>query len=114
MSPMRKRLRGLQCLLALVALPITCLLCLGIYFLPPVQALVGWRVDNWVTAMRRSLASEEQVLFVPRNKRAAEPIVQATCANSSPSAPVGHPLPQPLRMPRPLSISATASTTIPK
>jgi hypothetical protein len=72
---MRKR----GCFLALIALPITCLLCLGIYFLPPVHARLGWRVDNWITGLRRSLAPQGQVVFVPQEQsKEVDAIVQAT------------------------------------
>lgn len=71
------RKRGL--LIPLLALPAACLLCLGVYFLPPVQARLGWRVDNWVTDLRRSLALEGQVVFVPQEQNdQIEAIVQAT------------------------------------
>jgi len=67
------------CLMALIAFPTACLLCLGVYFLPPVQARLGWRVDNWVAELRRSLAPEGQVVFVPKEQsQQVEAIVQAT------------------------------------
>jgi hypothetical protein len=98
---MRKRGR----LLALVVLPLTCLLCVGVYYLPPVQSRLGWRVDNWVTALRRSLAPQGQVVFVPQEQdEQVDAIVQATLQallQPSPTALAGSSAQNPTATPSP-------------
>jgi tetratricopeptide (TPR) repeat protein len=71
------RRRG--CLSGLLAIPAIILLSLGIYFLPPVHSRLGWRVENWTADLRRALAPESQVVFVPQEQNEQlDAIVQAT------------------------------------
>lgn len=67
------------------------LCCLGsslVYFLPPVNQRLAWRVDNARVGLERLLNPPEQVLFVPAQGSTpglVETLVQLTLAASSPT-----------------------------
>lgn len=109
-------MRKQGCLISLIALPTTCLLCVGVYFLPPVQARLGWRVDNWLADLRRSLAPEGQVVFVPKEQNEqVEAIVQATLQallQSSPTTGADMPAQNPIANLTPTALPGEPTATL--
>ncbi len=109
-------MRKQGCLISLIALPTTCLLCVGVYFLPPVQARLGWRVDNWLADLRRSLAPEGQVVFVPKEQNEqVEALVQATLQallQSSPTTGADMPVQNPIANLTPTALPGEPTATL--
>jgi len=50
---------------ALIGIPLILLLCILLYFLPPVRDAISWRVDEWVLRAKYRLNPPQEVVFVP-------------------------------------------------
>ncbi|NLG71528.1 MAG: tetratricopeptide repeat protein [Chloroflexi bacterium] len=118
---MRKRFL----ILALLAIPLFCLLAVIVYNLPPVHSRLAWRVQSLITQIRYTINPPEQVVFVPQEGSArddfnarVEAIVQATLAAAFPTVtptplqteetgpvPTATPTPQPTPLPGQMMLS---------
>jgi len=65
-------------LLIAVSLVICVLLAVGLYFLPPIQSRLSWRVDNLRTQIQYWLNPPDQVVFVPAQMTPVTDIPTAT------------------------------------
>lgn len=68
----------------LVGIPLLCLACVVLYFLPPIQSRLAWRVDSLRVRIQRSLNPPQEAVFVPEEMVNA--IVQATLQALTPAA----------------------------
>jgi len=50
---------------ALIGIPLILLLCILLYFIPPVRNAISWRVDEWVLRAKYRLNPPQEVIFVP-------------------------------------------------
>jgi tetratricopeptide (TPR) repeat protein len=100
----------------LAGIPLLCL-CAGlIYFLPPVNQRLAWRVDNLRIQVRRALNPPEQVVFVPQEQQdQIAAVVEATLRALTPSPfPTATPtLPGPTETPQPSATATLEPTAIP-
>jgi hypothetical protein len=93
-------------LLALILIPVICLLAGFTFYLPPVHDRLGWRLEDLRTKIKYALHPPEKVVFVPQEK--VDEIVRATLAALPPSlTPTQLPLPT-LPAPEPTQPGATA------
>ena len=53
-------------LLFLLAIPLACLLTIGIYFLPPVHSRLAWRLDELLLRIRYTLNPPGEAVFIPQ------------------------------------------------
>ncbi len=88
---------------SLLGIPLLCLACILLYFLPPIQSRLAWRVDSLRVRLQRALNPPAEAVFVPQEM--VDAIVQATLQALTPSA-VADPTYTPTRP------AATASPTI--
>jgi len=100
--------------LILIAVPLLCLLSIGVYFLPPVHERLAWRVDNLRAQVRYWLNPPEQVVFVPQGAITPTPEqTPRTPSNTSTLPPSSTPTltPSDTATPAPTSRGPTATTT---
>lgn len=105
---MRKRL------LILLGLPLACLLLTGLYFLPPVNARLAWRVEELSLRVGYLLNPPARAVFVPTERGLAEPQVtvirQASPTNTPDPAPAE---PGPSETPAPTASPAPSASPTP-
>lgn len=81
----------------IIAIPVLCLLAIGVYNLPPVHAALAWRVEDLQARIKYAINPPEQAVFVPQeiSQPAATPtppppmletMVAATLAALTPTA----------------------------
>jgi tetratricopeptide (TPR) repeat protein len=68
----------------LIAIPVLCLCLVAVYYLPPVNERLAWRVDNLRADIKYALNPPEEAVFVPQEQVA--PIVEATMQALTPTA----------------------------
>lgn len=100
----------------LAGLPLVCLCAVLVYFLPPVNQRLAWRVDNLRLQVRRALNPPEQVVFVPQEQQdQIAAVVEATlnALTPSPTVPPVSTLPGPTETPSPTATPTSQPTAIP-
>ena len=98
-------------IILLAGLPLICLCAILVYFLPPVNQRLAWRVENLRVQVRRALNPPEQVVFVPQEQQdQIAAVVEATlrALTPSPTITVG-----PTQTPSPTAVSEATPTPQP-
>ena len=102
-------------LLAIIALPLVCLLSIGVFSLPPVESRLAPRLDELRTRIVYALNPPEEAVFIPQEQGNEE--VQATLNSPSPtpsSSPTTTPTPVgPTNTPLPSPTATITSTPLP-
>lgn len=70
-------------LLAILAVPVCCLLAYGVYRLPPVYDRLAPRISGWYAEIKYALNPPEESIFIPESQ--VDAIVQATLKALTPS-----------------------------
>src|SRR5512143_3497002 len=93
------------------AIPISLVLLIGIYFVPPVHDRLAWRLDSLRTQIRYLIKPPDEAVFLPTQQSAIQTIVSGTmyAAIQTPSAPAQTSTPKP----GPTSIPTVTSTPLP-
>jgi len=100
-------------IILLVASPILCLLAVVLYFYPPVNESLAWRLDSFKASIVYALDPPEQVVFVPQGGPQGTPVVTPSptvtlfplpsfSPFSTAAAPTDTPLPTATLTPTPL------------
>jgi hypothetical protein len=103
-------------IISLAVLPLLCMGAVLVYFLPPVNQRLAWRVDNLRVQVRRALNPPEQVVFVPQEQQdQIAAVVDATLSalTPSPTATAAPTLPGPTETPSPTASPTPQPTSIP-
>lgn len=69
-----------------LGIPLLCVACTLLYFLPPIHARLAWRVDSLRVRLQRALNPPAEAVFVPQEM--VDAIVQATLQALTPTAAV--------------------------
>jgi hypothetical protein len=79
------------------AIPISIVLLIGIYFIPPVHDRLAWRLDSLRTQIRYLIKPPDEAVFLPTQQSAIQTIVSGTmyAALQTPSAPAQTSTPEP-------------------
>jgi hypothetical protein len=100
-------------LLALIAIPILCLLSIGIYNLPPVEARLAPRLDQVRTRIVYALNPPEEAVFVPQEQ--STEIVTSSPSPTPTSSPTATPTLQgPTDTPSPSATPTITPTPLPE
>lgn len=109
--------------LFLLAVPLLCVSCIGLYFLPPVYDRLDWRVDEVVLRIRYALNPPQKQVFVPTQQNLvspAPPILDPTSSvvpSAAQQSPTASPAPleqTPTPMPSPTPAPPTATPLPPQ
>ena len=90
----------------LIAIPVTLILAIGIYFLPPVHSRLAYRVDALRTQIKYALNPPDEAVFQPQEQSLLGTIVAQTMqVYQSPAASTDTVTPRPAAtfVPRPTS-----------
>ena len=103
-------------IILIAGLPLVCLCAVFVYYLPPVNARLAWRVADLRVQVRRALNPPEQVVFVPQEQQDhIAAVVEATlrALTPSPAATTSPTLPGPTETPPPAATPTQVPTPIP-
>ena len=103
-------------IILIAGLPLVCLCAVFVYYLPPVNARLAWRVADLRVQVRRALNPPEQVVFVPQEQQDhIAAVVEATLRALTPSsaATASPTLPGPTETPPPAATPNQVPTPIP-
>ena len=99
----------------IVAIPILCILTIGVFNIPPVQAWLSPRVDTLRTRIIYALNPPEEAVFIPQEQ--ADETIQATVSTPTPEptdTPTVTPTPEgPTNTPSPSATATITPTPIP-
>jgi hypothetical protein len=103
----------------LVSIPITLILAVLVYNIPPVHARLAWRVDDLRTRIQYAINPPDQVVFVPEEQVAqiVEATLQAALAPSATVEPTSEPTatqPGPTETPLPSATPTATATPLPE
>jgi tetratricopeptide (TPR) repeat protein len=100
-------------LFVILALPVVCLLSIGVYNLPPIESRLAPRLDELRTRIVYALNPPEQAVFIPQEQTLEvvqnSPLPSATPSPTTTSTPLG-----PTNTPAPSSTATVTPTPLPE
>ena len=95
-------------------IPISILLLIGIYYLPPVHSRLAWRIDSLRAQIRYLIKPPDEAVFLPTQQSAIQTVVAETmyAALATPTPPEATSTPQPGPTPKPTLTSTPLPATV--